>query len=146
MRPEKSSLWAPSRMGTSGDSALLDDRRWGKVLKKVPISHGTAPWADRVILGAGDRVDISRCRIVDQSLSQRVERTTEGYPVLTTGLETSVKGLYMVGVVAEKTLGPALRFVAGTWNAGPRATRAIVERERVHFNEQYESASRQFPT
>src|SRR5207249_7403988 len=101
---------------------------------------------DWAILGAGYRVDISRCRILDQSLSQRVERTTEGYPVLTTGLETSVKGFYVVGVVAEKTLRPALRFVTGTRNAGPRATRAIVERERVHFNGQYESASRQFPT
>ena len=113
---------------------------------QLKLSDGSATWVDRVILGAGYRVDISRWRILDQSFSQRVERTTEGYPALTTGLETSVTGLYMMGVVAEKTLGPALRFVAGTWNAGPRATRAIVERERVHFNGQYESASRQFPT
>ena len=67
--------------------------------------------------------------------------------MLTTGLETSAKGLYMVGVVAEKTLGPTLRFVTGTWNAGPRATRAIVgKREGSHRNGEYAAASQQFPT
>jgi hypothetical protein len=34
-----------------------------------------------------------------------------------------------VGVVAEKTLGPTLRFVTGTWNAGPWITRGIVGKQ-----------------
>jgi thioredoxin reductase len=57
-----------------------------------------------------------------------VQQTADGYPVLTTGLQTTVDGLYMAGVVAEKTLGPTLRFVTGTSNAGPRVAAAIIEK------------------
>ena len=40
-------MWSGKRWRigeTSGDSALLDDRRWGKVLETAPISEGSATW------------------------------------------------------------------------------------------------------
>ena len=57
--------------------------------------------------------------------SQHIQKTADGYPVLDTSLQTSVKGLYMAGVIAEKTLGPTLRFVTGTSNAGPRLAAGV---------------------
>jgi hypothetical protein len=41
-------------------------------------------------------------------------RTADGYPVLGPGFESSVPGLYFVGVTAAYSFGPICRFVAGT--------------------------------
>jgi len=54
--------------------------------------------------------------------------------VLQTSLETSVPGLFMTGVVAERTLGPTLRFVTGTNNAGPRLAAALAGKRKSRLN------------
>jgi len=95
---------------------------------KLTFSDGTTDVVDTVVLATGYKIDISKYNILDHSLLERVQQTADGYPVLTTGLQTTVDGLYMAGVVAEKTLGPTLRFVTGTSNAGPRVAAAILEK------------------
>jgi thioredoxin reductase len=91
----------------------------------LELSDGTTDHVDFAVLATGYKIDVSKYRILDSSLHLRVERTSEGYPVLDMSLQTSVNGLYMAGVIAEKTLGPTLRFVTGTSNAGPRLAAAI---------------------
>ncbi len=91
---------------------------------RLVLSDGLTDIVDRVVLATGYRVDVSRYHILDASLKQAL-RTEDGYPVLTTGLETSVPGLYMAGVIGECTLGPTLRFVTGTSNTGPRLAASI---------------------
>jgi FAD-dependent urate hydroxylase len=93
---------------------------------ELTFSDGLTDEVDAVVLATGYKIDISKYDILDRSLLERVQQTADGYPVLTTGLETTVDGLYMAGVVAEKTLGPTLRFVTGTSNAGPRVAAAII--------------------
>jgi len=85
---------------------------------------------DFVVLATGYKIDISRYSILDRSLKQLIQKTPDGYPVLDTNLQTSVNGLYMAGVVGEKTLGPTLRFVTGTSNAGPRLAAGIAGKSR----------------
>ncbi len=85
---------------------------------KLHLSDGSTYEADFVILATGYQIDISRYEILEKSLEQKVAKTTDGYPLLDMGLQTSVKGLYMAGVIGERTLGPTLRFVTGTSNAG----------------------------
>lgn len=92
---------------------------------RLEISDGTIDHVDFVVLATGYRIDISRYNIFDSALQQRVQKTADGYPVLDTGLQTSVPGLYTAGVIGERTLGPTLRFVTGTSNAGPRLAAAI---------------------
>jgi len=92
---------------------------------KLELSDGTFDQVDFVVLATGYRIDISKYNILDSSLQQHIQKTPDGYPVLDTGLQTSVKGLYMAGVIGERTLGPTLRFVTGTSNAGPRLAAAI---------------------
>jgi thioredoxin reductase len=87
---------------------------------KLHLSDGRTHETDVVVLCTGYKIDISKYRILDNTLEQMVSKTAEGYPVLETTLQTTVKGLYMAGVIAEKTLGPTLRFVTGTSNAGSR--------------------------
>jgi len=92
---------------------------------KLALSDGSTTWVDRVVLGTGYRVDVAKYPILDERLRRNIQRTPDGYPSLTMNLQTSIHGLYMVGVVAERALGPTLRFVTGTSNAGPRLTAAI---------------------
>ena len=92
---------------------------------KLALSDGTTDQVDSVVLATGYRIDVSRYNILDSSLRQRIQKTPDGYPVLDTSLQTSVTGLYMAGVVGEKILGPTLRFVTGTSNAGPRLAAGI---------------------
>jgi cation diffusion facilitator CzcD-associated flavoprotein CzcO len=92
------------------------------------LSDGRTTRVDHVVLATGYKIDVTKLGILDPSLRARIE-TNNGYPVLTTGLETSVPGLYFAGVIGEKTLGPTLRFVTGTSNASPRLAAAISRRQ-----------------
>jgi len=92
---------------------------------KLSLSDGATDQVDSVVLATGYRIDISKYQILDPFLKQKIKKTPDGYPMLDTNLQTSVDGLYMVGVIAEKTLGPTLRFVTGTSNAGPRLAAAV---------------------
>lgn len=119
--------WLPSRVekvrvrtSVSVTGAVVDGSG-----VKIELSDGSTDRLDVVILATGYRIDISKYHMLDASLIKRIQKTSDGYPVLEMSLETSVKGLYMAGVVAEKTLGPTLRFVTGTSNSGPRLAAAI---------------------
>jgi thioredoxin reductase len=93
----------------------------------LTFSDGTSCDYDRVVLATGYRIDITKYHVLDAELRRQIQRT-DGYPVMSTGLETSVEGLFMAGVVGERTLGPTLRFVTGTSNAGPRLAMAAASR------------------
>ena len=96
----------------------------------LELSDHTRDYVDFVVLATGYKIDISRYHILDSSLKRQIQTSPDGYPVLDTNLQTSVNGLYMAGVVGEKTLGPTLRFVTGTSNAGPRLAAGIAGRRR----------------
>jgi hypothetical protein len=126
--------WLPSRIapirlrtGVTVDRVEILDKARGL---RLTLSDRSSVEVDRVVLGTGYRIDVSRWPILDPALRRDIQTTNDGYPVLTTGLETSVKGLHMTGVVGEKTLGPTLRFVTGTSNASPRVAEAIAGRRR----------------
>jgi hypothetical protein len=85
-----------------------------------------------VVLATGYRIDISKYSILDNSLRNSIKTTPDGYPELTTSLQASVENLYMAGVIGEKTLGPTLRFVTGTSNAGPYLVAGIAGKRSIH--------------
>jgi FAD-dependent urate hydroxylase len=119
--------WLPSRLEgvrVRTGVSVAGVARAGTGLKLV-LSDGTTDQVDMVVLATGYTIDVSKYHILDSSLKQQIQKTPDGYPVLDTGLQTSIKGLYMAGVIAEKTLGPTLRFVTGTSNAGPRLAAAV---------------------
>jgi thioredoxin reductase len=98
---------------------------------KLSLSDGSLEQVDRVVLATGYKIDISRYDILDDVLKKNIQQASDGYPVLQTSLETSVPGLFMTGVVGERTLGPTLRFVTGTNNAGPRLVAALVGKRKA---------------
>ena len=84
---------------------------------------------DHVIAGTGFHVDIARLAYLPEELRARIA-TFSGYPVLTRAGESTVPGLYFVGAPAAFSLGPSMRFIAGTHNVAARLARSVVRRTK----------------
>lgn len=92
----------------------------GGVRLRLNGPQGTAEIeAGHVIAGTGYRVDIDRLALLAPELRARLVRI-HGAPRLSSRFESSVPGLYFVGLAAANTLGPGMRFVCGTAFAAPR--------------------------
>jgi thioredoxin reductase len=81
--------------------------------------------ADHVLLATGYHVDIKRLPMINPSLVAAI-RTHRDAPVLNSWFESSVPGLYFVGISALQSFGPLYRFVVGTKAAAQRVTTAVV--------------------
>ena len=67
---------------------------------------------DHVIAGTGFRVAISKLLSLDEELRRSV-RTIKDTPVLSPNFESSVPGLYFVGLASANSFGPLTRFACG---------------------------------
>lgn len=68
--------------------------------------------ADHIIGATGYRVNMERLKFLDPRLRSKL-KTIEGSPVLSREFESSVPGLYFVGVAAANSFGPLMRFAYG---------------------------------
>ena len=84
---------------------------------------------DYVIAGTGYKVDVERLPFLSPKLRSALARVG-GAPKLSRAFESSIPGLYFVGVAAANGFGPALRFVCGADFASRRASFAIVAQRR----------------
>jgi len=91
---------------------------------EVTLDDGSRRDADHVLLATGYRVDIAKYRFLPPAILGRVRRV-DGYPVLSTGFETTLPGLYVIGAPSAWSYGPLMRFVAGSEFAAPTLARAI---------------------
>jgi FAD-dependent urate hydroxylase len=82
---------------------------------------------DHVIAGTGFRIDLSRLTYLPDELRARIS-TFSGYPVLNRAGESTVPGLYFVGAPAAFSLGPSMRFIAGTHNVARQFVRSVARR------------------
>lgn len=82
---------------------------------------------DHVIAGTGFRVDLARLAYLPEELQARIA-TFSGYPVLTRAGESTVPGLYFLGAPAAFSLGPSMRFIAGTHNVARQLVRSAARR------------------
>jgi len=85
----------------------------------------STPVFDYVIAGTGYRVDVDRLRFLSPALRTGLARVG-GAPKLSRSFETSISGLYFLGVTAAYQFGPALRFVCGAEYASRCASAAMV--------------------
>jgi NADPH-dependent 2,4-dienoyl-CoA reductase/sulfur reductase-like enzyme len=84
---------------------------------RVTFADGGQRTVDHLLLGTGYRIDIARYPFLAPSLLAGVRRVN-GYPVLGSGMESSVAGLHFVGAPAAWSFGPIMRFVSGGWYTG----------------------------
>ena len=97
----------------------VPDDDGGVVLRLAGAGDTRDLRVDHVIAGTGYRVDVQRLDFLTPRLRAAV-RSVAGSPALSGRFESSVPGLYFVGLAAARTFGPAMRFVSGTQFAGPR--------------------------
>ncbi len=95
----------------------------------LTLSDGTRIPADHVLLATGYRADIDRISIFAPALREAV-RSDRGVPALSSSFETSVPGLYLVGLASSRSFGPMYRFVLGCRPAARRVARSIALRRR----------------
>ena len=67
---------------------------------------------DHVIAGTGYRVSLQRLAFLDPALREKVH-SVEDTPILKRHFESSVKGLYFVGLASANSFGPLTRFAYG---------------------------------
>jgi hypothetical protein len=79
---------------------------------------------DHIIAATGFKVDVNRVEILDESLRAKIE-TLDGSPALSANFESSVRGLFFVGVSAMNSLGPVFRFACGAEYAATRVSRYL---------------------
>lgn len=75
--------------------------------------------ADHVIAATGYRPDVGRIAFLDEAVQARIARVGDS-PALSSHFESSVPGLYFVGISAAHTFGPLLRFAFGAGFTAPR--------------------------
>jgi len=112
----------PIRLGRAVASATVTGER---VL--VRLDDGTERTVDHVLLGTGYKVDISKYDFLAPELAAAI-RQVNGYPLLHDGLETSVRGLHILGAPAAWSFGPLMQFVSGTHYASRSLTRCIARK------------------
>ena len=82
--------------------------------------------AEHVIAGTGYKVDVQRLTFLDAAIRSKLE-CVNGTPVLSSAFESSVPGLYFVGLAAANSFGPVMRFAFGAGFAARRLTEAMVK-------------------
>jgi thioredoxin reductase len=82
--------------------------------------------ADYVIAATGYRVNLDRLSFLSPELRSEI-RTAGGSPVLSRGFESSVPGLYFVGLSAANSFGPVMRFAFGAGFAARKVTKTLAK-------------------
>lgn len=80
---------------------------------------------DHLIAATGFKVALSRSKYLQDSLRQRIKSVVDS-PVLNRRFESSVPGLYFVGIAAANSFGPLLRFAFGADYTARRLARHLV--------------------
>jgi len=121
-------------IGYSLDAARIED---GKVrLTLVDESGGQREiTADHVIAATGYKVNLQKLKFLSDETRSRI-KTVAGTPILSSAFESSVPGLYFVGLAAANSFGPVMRFAFGADFTARTITKAVAKslaRESVAF-------------
>jgi cation diffusion facilitator CzcD-associated flavoprotein CzcO len=114
----------PLLLGHTPERAEVRD---GKVHLQVRAQDGSEReiLADHIISATGYKVDIDRLTFLSSEIRSKL-RTVERTPVLSAACESSMPGLYFVGVAAANSFGPVMRFAFGADFAARTVTRALI--------------------
>jgi thioredoxin reductase len=82
--------------------------------------------ADHVIAATGYKVDLERLTFLSSQIRSEV-RTVERTPILSPTCESSMPGLFFVGIAAANSFGPVMRFAFGADFAARTVARALAK-------------------
>ena len=97
-----------------------------KVTLRLRAQHGNTKEisCDHVIAATGYRVDLNRLSFLAEDIRSQI-RIAGGAPILSRGFESSVPGLYFVGLAAANSFGPVMRFAFGAGFAARKVAQAL---------------------
>src|SRR5580698_2697077 len=81
---------------------------------------------EHVIAATGYKVNLDRLKFVSAEIRSQL-KLLNGSPVLSTGFESSIPGLYFAGITAANSFGPVMRFAYGAGFAARTVTRAMAK-------------------
>jgi hypothetical protein len=81
---------------------------------------------EHVIAATGYKVNLERLTFLSPGIRSHL-KTVGGSPVLSSSFESSVPGIYFVGVAAANSFGPVMRFAFGAGFAARRLTQTMAK-------------------
>lgn len=81
---------------------------------------------DHVIAATGYRVDLERLTFLSKDIRSQLTAVS-GAPALSPSFESSLPGLFFVGIAAANSFGPVMRFAFGAGFAAQTVTRALAK-------------------
>lgn len=112
----------PLHLGVEIADASVEN---GRVRLRLSGEPGTLD-VDHVIAATGYHVDLRRLFFLEAELRKRVRLTSDA-PLLSSNFESSVSGLYFVGVIAANSFGPMMRFAYGCSFVARRLSRHLMK-------------------
>lgn len=82
--------------------------------------------ADHVIAATGYKVDLERLKFLSGEIRAKI-KSVDRTPVLSANFESSIPGLYFVGIAAANSFGPVMRFAYGATFAARRVSQAVAK-------------------
>jgi thioredoxin reductase len=113
----------PLHLGYSPEGAEVENGKVRLHLRSVDGSERDI-LTEHIICATGYKVDLSRLGFVGSEIRSQL-KAVEGAPVLSSRFESSVPGLYFVGIAAANTFGPVMRFAFGAGFAAQRLTQTM---------------------
>jgi thioredoxin reductase len=115
----------PAHLGCAVEGAEVRD---GRVHLNVRAKDGSEREivTEHVIAATGYKVDLERLQFLNPEIRSRIKHVN-GAPVLSSTFESSMSGLYFVGVAAANSFGPVMRFAFGAGFAARTLTRSLAK-------------------
>jgi thioredoxin reductase len=113
----------PLQLGCTIERAEVRDGRVSLALRAQDGSRREIS-AEHIIAATGYRVDLRRLKFLNDEIRPSI-RVTQGTPILSSNFESSIPGLYFVGISAANSFGPLMRFAYGADFAARRVTQAV---------------------
>jgi thioredoxin reductase len=115
----------PCLLGYTPERADVKD---GKVRLNLRARDGSEREvdADHLIAATGYKVALERLKFLSADIRSQI-KVLKGSPILASNFESSVSGLYFVGIAAANSFGPVMRFAYGAGFAARRLTDAMVK-------------------
>lgn len=119
----------PLLLGFSLTNASVEN---GKVRLQLRGTGGPAQeiFAEHVIAATGYRVNVARLEFLSNNIRKNL-KVLEKAPILSSTFESSIPGLYFVGLSAAYSFGPVMRFACGADFASRRITKALARVRRL---------------
>jgi thioredoxin reductase len=114
----------PMHLGAELKEVVVRDNRVHLTCRGRTGAAESTRVVDHVIAATGYRVALQKLRFLDARLRQNL-RAAEDSPVLTAAFETSVPGLYFVGLASANSFGPLARFAYGARFTARRLSRSL---------------------